>query len=192
MIAFLVLLAGVPAWVDAFVAHYRPNGRARSLEPLRCEVVLAKARSLVGGPDYDASYVRISYPAGDVPAGKGVCADVIIRSHRAAGIDLQQRVHEDISSNFKAFPQLWRLRKPDSNIDHRRVPNLMTWFVRNRASLPLDRDFEPCDVVAWDLGGGVTHIGIVTERGTIVHHISGKPAEEDVLRAWRIIGHFAF
>jgi uncharacterized protein YijF (DUF1287 family) len=192
MLGLLLLLAGVPAWVDAFVAHYQPNGRARSLTAAQCTVVLAKARGLVGGPDYDPAYVRLRYPQGDVPDRQGVCADVLIRSFRAAALDLQQLVHDDLSGHFGMFPGLWKLRRPDANIDHRRVPNLMTWFARNRASLPLDRDFQACDAVAWDLGEGVTHIGIVTDRGTIVHHISGKPAEEDVLHAWRIIGHFAF
>src|SRR5437868_5888259 len=131
----------------------------------QCAAVLAKARAMVGEPDYDPKYVRIGYPQGDVPSGKGVCADVLVRSFRAASLDLQELVHEDISSNFTDFPQLWQLRKPDANIDHRRVPNLMTWFARNRVALPLDRDFQACDVVAWDLGGGVTHVGIVTERG---------------------------
>lgn len=188
-----LLIFAAAAWVDSFVAQYRPNQRARALTAERCEAVLAKARSLAGAAiEYDPAYFSIRYPAGDVPAKKGVCADVIVRSFRAAGIDLQQLVHDDMQRRFASYPAMWQLSRPDANIDHRRVPNLMTWFARNRAALPLEADFQPCDVVAWDLGGGVTHIGLVTEKRTIVHHIGGRPAEEDVLRAWRIIGHFAY
>jgi hypothetical protein len=193
MLATLALIAAVPAWVEQFAAHYRLNGRGRSLDGSRCASVLAKARALSGADvTYDPAYVRIGYPAGDVPATTGVCSDVVVRSFRAAGLDLQRLVHEDMEVRFSAYPQLWGLRRPDPNIDHRRVPNLMAYFARNAAALPLDGDFRPCDVVAWDLGGGVTHVGVVTDKGTIVHHIGGRPAEEDVLRAWRIIGHFGF
>jgi uncharacterized protein YijF (DUF1287 family) len=193
MVAALILIAAAPAWVDQFVAHYRPNGRSRSLDTSRCAKVMEKARTLSGAEiAYDPAYARIAYPSGDVPASQGVCADVIVRSFRAASIDLQRLVHEDMEARFSAYPRLWSLRKTDPNIDHRRVPNLMTYFARNGAALSLGGDFRPCDVVAWDLGEGVTHIGLVTDKGTIVHHIGGRPAEEDVLRAWRIIGHFAF
>lgn len=187
------LIAAVPAWIEHFVAHYHPNGRARSLDGSRCVRVMQKGRSLSRADvAYDSAYARIAYPSGDVDARKGVCADVIVRSFRAGGIDLQRLVHEDMEARFAAYPSLWGLRKTDSNIDHRRVPNLMTYFARNAAVLPLDADFRACDVVAWDLGGGVTHIGLVTDTGTVVHHIGGRPAEEKVLHAWRIIGHFAF
>jgi len=188
-----LLLAAAPAWVDSFVAQYQPNQRARTLTAQRCEAVLAKARSLAGAAiEYDPAYFAIGYPLGDPPASKGACADVIVRSFRAAGIDLQQLVHDDIQSSFAAYPALWSFHRPDANIDHRRVPNLMTYFTRHGAALPLDADFRACDVVAWDLGGGVTHVGLVTEKKTIVHHIGGRPAEEDVLHSWRIIGHFAY
>jgi uncharacterized protein YijF (DUF1287 family) len=166
---------------------------ARTLPPAQCVKVLAAARAMVGAPiEYDPSYEKIPYPGGDVPKGKGVCADVIVRSFRAAGIDLQQLVHEDMRRDFGSYPHRWGLQQPDANIDHRRVPNLMKWFARNRATLPPDADFQPCDVVAWDLGGGTTHIGIVTDKATIVHHIGGRPSEEDVLHSWTIIGHFAY
>jgi uncharacterized protein YijF (DUF1287 family) len=165
----------------------------RTLAAGQCAQVLAAARAMVGAPiEYDAAYARIGYPQGDVPANKGVCADVVVRSFRAAGIDLQRLVHEDMQRSFRDYPQRWGLKRPDANIDHRRVPNLMKWFARNRTTLPLDADFQPCDVVAWDLGGGVTHIGIVSGPRSIVHHIGGRPAEEDVLRSWTIIGHFAY
>jgi uncharacterized protein YijF (DUF1287 family) len=192
-LAAVILIAAVPIWVERFVGHYRPNGRSRSLDASGCAKAIAKARTLSGADiAYDPAYVRIAYPGGDVPATSGVCADVIVRSFRAAGIDLQRLVHEDMEGRFSAYPQLWGLRKPDPNIDHRRVPNLMTYLGSKAAALPLEGPFRSCDIVAWDLGRGVTHIGLVTERGTIIHHIGGRPAEEDVLHAFRIIGHFAF
>ena len=164
-----------------------------TLPPVQCTKLLAAARAMVGQPiEYEPAYVRISYPNGDVPANTGVCADVVVRSFRALGIDLQKLVHEDMAKSFRAYPAKWGLHKPDANIDHRRVPNLMKFLERRGKSLPLDKDFQPCDVVAWDLGGGLTHVGLVTDRGTIVHHIGGRPAEEDVLRSWKIIGHFAW
>jgi uncharacterized protein YijF (DUF1287 family) len=189
------------AWVDAFVSGYQPNGRARSLDARRCKSVLEKARSLVGsGIDYDSRYFPIRFPLGDIPSGKGVCADVIVRAFRAASLDLQALVHRDMTAGFGGYPRIWKLRKPDASIDHRRVPNLMVYFARHSSVLPLSRDasaYAPCDVVAWDLGGGVTHIGLVSDasiegRAAIIHHISGQPAEEEVLFAWRLIGHFAF
>lgn len=152
---------------------------------------------------YDPKYVLIPYPMGDVPSGTGVCTDVIIRSYRSLGIDLQKKVHLDMLDNFDIYPQLWGLKKPDTNIDHRRVPNLMMFFSRHGDTLPISDD--PCDyhnghIVAWDLGGGVTHIGIVVRtednctkaRPQIVHNIGSGPKLEDRLFSWRIIGHFRY
>ncbi|HVF57664.1 MAG TPA: DUF1287 domain-containing protein, partial [Pyrinomonadaceae bacterium] len=113
---------------------------------------------------YDPAYVVLQYPGGDVPAETGVCTDEVIRSYRAVGVDLQKEVHEDMVRDFAAYPRAWGLKKPDSNIDHRRVPNLMTFFERKGASLPVTsdaKDYRPGDVVSWDLGGKLTHIGIV-------------------------------
>ena len=164
----------------------------RALPPAQCTKLLAAARAMVGAPvEYEPAYVKLPYPNGDVPANTGVCADVVVRSFRAIGLDLQKLVHEDMQKHFRAYPAKWGMHAPDANIDHRRVPNLMKFFELRGKALPLDRDFRACDVVAWDLGGGLTHIGLVTDRGTIVHHIGGHPAEEDVLHAWTIIGHFA-
>ena len=149
---------------------------------------------------YVSDYVRIPYPGGDVPSGTGVCTDEIIRSYRAVSIDLQREVHEDMVRHFGAYPHKWQ-RMPDSNIDHRRVPNLMTFFSRKGTSLPISRrsmDYSPGDIVAWDLGGGITHIGIVVnERGKdgthmIVHNIGRGPQMEDVLFDWKIIGHYRY
>src|SRR5689334_5298937 len=113
---------------------------------------------------YDASYFKIDYPGGDVPAEVGVCTDEVIRSYRALGVDLQKEVHEDMDRDFDAYPHKWGLKKPDSNIDHRRVPNLMVFFERQGASLPVTedaRDYKPGDIVTWDLNAQMTHIGIV-------------------------------
>jgi hypothetical protein len=149
---------------------------------------------------YISSYVRIPYPGGDVPADTGVCTDEVIRSYRAVGIDLQKEVHEDMVRNFDTYPHRWQQR-PDSNIDHRRVPNLMTFFARKGTRLPISQraeDYSPGDIVAWDLGGGVTHIGIVVDhkgssgRYMIVHNIGRGPQMEDVLFDWKVIGHYRY
>jgi uncharacterized protein YijF (DUF1287 family) len=153
---------------------------------------------------YDSSYVRIPYPGGDVPADTGVCTDVIIRAYRAVGIDLQKEVHEDMRQNFSAYPRKWRwLRsEPDSNIDHRRVPNLMVFFSRKGETLPATtraEDYSPGDLVTWDLGRGVPHIGIVVDqkspqsaRFLIVHNIGEGPKLEDVLFSWKLTGHYRY
>ncbi len=150
---------------------------------------------------YDGRYVRLAYPGGDVPAGTGVCTDVVIRAYRKAGLDLQVAVHEDMKRNFSVYPKKWGRREPDTNIDHRRVPNLMTFFERRGAALPMTRraaDYKPGDVVAWDLGGGVTHIGVVVAdplgaaKPLIVHNIGAGPKREDVLFDWKVIGHYRY
>lgn len=153
---------------------------------------------------YDGAYVRIPYPNGDVPEDTGVCTDEIIRAYRALGIDLQKEVHEDMVRNFSAYPnqRRWMLAHTDTNIDHRRVPNLMTFFSRNGQSLPITtrpQDYAPGDLVTWDLGGNVPHIGIVvdhksdpTGRYLIVHNIGRGPQMEDVLFHWKITGHFRY
>lgn len=144
---------------------------------------------------YDGRYVRIPYPGGDVPAGTGVCTDVVIRAYRKAGIDLQKLVHEDMAKAFGAYPRNWGRREPDANIDHRRVPNLRTFFKRAGAERPMTRkasDYAPGDLVTWDLGGGVTHIGVVVPGARIVHNIGRGPQEEDVLFSWTMTGHYRF
>jgi len=153
---------------------------------------------------YVSEYIRIPYPGGDVPAETGVCTDEVIRSYRAVGVDLQKEVHEDMLQNFSAYPnkRRWMLAHPDSNIDHRRVPNLMVFFQRKGESLPITNrmtDYAPGDVVTWDLGGGVPHIGIVVDqkspwsgRYQIVHNIGEGPKLEDVLFNWRITGHYRY
>jgi hypothetical protein len=157
---------------------------------------------------YDPAYLRIPYPGGDVPASTGVCTDEVIRAYRAVGIDLQKEVHEDMRRNRAAYPK--RLGLPafrsddgiDSNIDHRRVPNLMVFFSRQGQVLTLSADasdYRPGDLVTWNLGGNITHIGMVvgklspaTGRYMIVHNIGQGPQMEDVLFNWKIIGHYRY
>jgi len=152
---------------------------------------------------YDPAYVRIPYPGGDVPPDTGVCTDEIIRSYRAVGVDLQKEVHEDMERNFSAYPRKWHwlLGHTDPNIDHRRVPNLIVFFHRHGETLPITThadDYQPGDLVTWDLGGGVPHIGIVVDRKgddqrhMIVHNIGRGPQMEDVLFKWKITGHFRY
>ena len=151
---------------------------------------------------YDPSYFSISYPNGDIPKGKGVCTDVIIRAYRKIGVDLQKEVHEDMKTNFSKYPKLWGLKSTDKNIDHRRVPNLMTYFKRQQAEKIISRnpkDYLPGDIVAWNLGGAITHIGIVVhkksldkKRNLIVHNIGSGQVLEDCLFSNKIIGHYRF
>lgn len=151
---------------------------------------------------YDPSYFSIDYPNGDIPSDKGVCTDVVIRAYRKIGIDLQQEVHEDMKSNFKKYPSIWGLNSTDRNIDHRRVPNLMVFFNRKGASLPISNnatDYKPGDIVCWNLGGATTHIGIVVNkksndgrRNLIVHNIGNGQVLEDCLFNFKIIGHYRY
>ena len=153
---------------------------------------------------YDPAYVRIPYPKGDVPADTGVCTDEIIRAYRAVSVDLQKEVHEDMLRNFSAYPnqRRWLLAHTDTNIDHRRVPNLMTFFARKGEVLPAtaqSRDYSAGDLVTWDLGGNVPHIGIVVDRKSpvtgrylVVHNIGRGPQMEDVLFNWKITGHYRY
>ncbi len=151
---------------------------------------------------YDPAYVKITYPNGDVPAGTGVCTDVVIRAYRKFGTDLQKEVHEDMKANFGLYPKNWGRRTPDTNIDHRRVPNLMVFFGRKGVKKPLTKkpeDYQPGDIVCWDLNGRQLHIGLVVNRKSadgkrylIVHNIGSGQVLEDVLFAWKIIGHYTY
>lgn len=195
-----------PAWVLAllatlFVAKQKtPDSRQDFLRKFSAAAI-ERTQHVVR---YDPAYVPIPYPGGDVPAGTGVCTDEIIRSYRALGIDLQKEVHEDMVANLSAYPKKWRwLRQtPDSNIDHRRVPNLRVFFSRKGEVLPITNradDDAPGDLVTWELGGGATHIGIVVDRKTmftrrymIEHNIGAGPKIEDVLFDWEITGHYRY
>lgn len=157
----------------------------------------AAARQVGVTLHYDPSYVRLAYPGGDVPLERGVCADVVVRAFRAIGVDLQVAVHEDMRRNFGAYPRNWGLSRPDRNIDHRRVPNLMRYFERQGKQLPHAGAYEPGDVVAWRLPNGLHHIGVVAEervprqsRPYVVHNIGAGARKEDVLYAFEILGHY--
>ncbi|MCL2682075.1 MAG: DUF1287 domain-containing protein [Bacteroidales bacterium] len=151
---------------------------------------------------YDPAYVQIAYPNGDVPANTGVCTDVVIRAYRKLGIDLQKEVHEDMKANFNKYPKNWGLSRPDRNIDHRRVPNLMVFFSRHGTVKNISQnasDYKPGNIVCWDLGGGLTHIGIVSrkkskdgKRHRIIHNIGAGQVLEDCLFNWKIIGHYTY
>jgi uncharacterized protein len=151
---------------------------------------------------YDPAYVAIAYPGGDVPRETGVCTDVTIRAFRKIGIDLQKEVHEDMKRNFAVYPQYWGLSSTDTNIDHRRVPNLMKYFERQGKAIAISKrkeDYLPGDVVTWNLGEGLEHIGIVTQfksaqtgQFMIVHNIGAGARHEDVLFSWKIIGHYRY
>ncbi|HJT12229.1 MAG TPA: DUF1287 domain-containing protein [Dongiaceae bacterium] len=170
-------------------------------EPTHALDLVAAARAQVGVTLlYDPSYRRIAYPMGDVPLERGVCSDVVIRAFRSLGIDLQQELHRDMKRHFAAYPTTWGLARPDRNIDHRRVPNLATWFKRQGYGLPLSQDaaaYPPGDIVTWVLGGGQPHIGIVSDRRSedsarplVIHNVGWGAREEDALFEYRITGHF--
>lgn len=151
---------------------------------------------------YDPGYFKIDYPNGDVPSDRGVCSDVIIRAYRKLGIDLQKEVHEDMKVNLSKYPKIWGLTKPDKNIDHRRVPNLMVFFSRHGQVKPITNnpeDYLPGEIVCWNLGGEITHIGLVTnkkssdkKRYLIVHNIGGGQVFADCLFDYKIIGHYRY
>ena len=150
---------------------------------------------------YDPSYVRLAYPMGDVADDRGVCADTVVRAFRHAGVDLQVEVHEDMAGHFGAYPQRWGLTRPDRNIDHRRVPNLETFFRRRGGALTESlnaADYRAGDVVSWRLtGSGLPHIGVVTHDASggtplVSHNIGAGTQMEPVLFAWPIQGWFRF
>lgn len=158
------------------------------------------ARAQIGiTTQYDGSYQTLAYPMGDVAPHTGVCTDVIIRALREQGIDLQKLVHEDMQKHFAQYPKIWGLKRPDRNIDHRRVPNLQTYFRRHAQSLPLSKqaaDYQAGDIVTWRLPQNLPHIGIVSERqaadGTplIIHNIGSGTQEENILFQFEITGHY--
>lgn len=159
------------------------------------------ARAQVGVTlTYDPTYRQIAYPMGDVPIVRGVCSDVVIRAFRTVGVDLQQELHRDMARHFAAYPKSWGLSAPDPNIDHRRVPNLATWFTRQGYALKAGgnaADYQAGDVVTWALDNGRPHIGIVSDRRSedgarplVIHNIGWGAREEDVLFEYRLTGHF--
>jgi uncharacterized protein len=166
------------------------------------DIVTAARRQIGVTVHYDPAYRKLTFPGGDVPRERGVCTDVVVRALRVArSIDLQARVNAELRANWDAYPHpaRWRLSKPDPNIDHRRVPNLMKYFERAGHAQPVTRapgDYLPGDIVAWDLGRGILHIGIVgdvtSEDGAryVIHNIGAGAREENILFRHRIIGHY--
>jgi len=162
--------------------------------------IVAAARQQIGvTTGYDPAYVQISYPGGDVPIQTGVCSDVVVRTLRKVGIDLQKELHEDMEKNFKAYPQNWRLSGPDKNIDHRRVANLMRYFERHEIAITekpaRPESYAAGDIVAWDLGNNLLHIGIVSNRSDsgvplVIHNIGNGACEENILFKYKVIGHY--
>jgi uncharacterized protein YijF (DUF1287 family) len=190
----LCLAVKLTALMLCLTAQSLPEDNARKL----VAAAIAQTRTPV---TYDGSYRRIAYPGGDVPANIGVCTDVVIRAYRQIGIDLQVKVHEDMRQAFRSYPALWGTRGPDTNIDHRRVPNLQTFFRRAGAELPRSNDpraYRSGDVVSWMLPGNLPHIGIVIDQRSpsdvplVVHNIGRGPEIEDILFRYTITGHYRY
>ncbi len=177
-----------------------PKGREVPREYAE-RLVAAAIEQTRGAVTYDSSYRKIAYPGGDVPETRGVCADVVIRAYRKVGVDLQVSVHEDMERHFGAYPHLWKLAGPDPNIDHRRVPNLQTFFRRAGAELPVSLkadDYRAGDLVTWKVPPNLPHIGIVIDKKSpagvplVVHNIGRGPQIEDTLFAFPITGHYRY
>jgi len=173
---------------------------AHAEEPGAC--LIRKAREQIGVTvHYDPAYRKLSFPGGDVPPDRGVCTDVVVRAYRRLNIDLQELVHRDMSSAWGEYPKIWGLARPDANIDHRRVPNLATFFTRHGSKLPALADpaaYKPGDIVTWLLTAGVPHIGIVSDKRTssgvplVIHNIGRGTLEEDILLRFQITGHYRY
>ena len=186
---------GPPVQPNPTITALPPNAPPQLKQML--DAAIAQAGVTTG---YDPSYIKLDYPGGDVPQETGVCSDVVVRAFRKAGIDLQKEVHEDMIAARSDYPTKWGAIAPDSNIDHRRVLNLIAYFRRRGKSLPIRydaADYLPGDIVAWDLTSGIDHIGIVTnmssnsqDRYLIVHNIGAGTRVEDVLFEWTIKGHY--
>ena len=188
----LILIALVFSSTNCFADSFEKKFVAAAIERTKHNV------------SYNGSYFSINYPYGDVPENIGVCTDVIIRSYRALGVDLQVLVHEDMKSNFDRYPskRIWGLNKTDRNIDHRRVPNLQTFFTRHGTVLPVTdkaEDYAPGDIVTWVLAGNAPHIGIVTDEVSpssgnplIAHNIGAGPRLDDMLFSFKITGHYKY
>ena len=210
-VAFLAVVFSIgacfqPAAVDRETATVESVENPQAVQihssPIRkvLESAEEQTRTTTG---YAQTYYSIPYPNGDVPRETGACTDVVIRSFRNAGVDLQKEVHEDMAANFSKYPRKWGLSTTDTNIDHRRVPNLQTFFERKGKALTITRnadDYRPGDVVSWNLDEkGTTHVGLIsnlwnerTKRHLIVHNIGGGTRAEDRLFEWKITGHYRY
>lgn len=162
--------------------------------------LVAAARAQIGVTvSYNPGYEKMAYPNGDVPAARGVCTDVVIRAYRQRGVDLQELVHDDMGKAWDAYPKLWQLKARDSNIDHRRVPNLQTFLKRQGSALAVSRDgrdYQPGDIVTWRLPGNLPHIGIVSDQRSwtgvpmVIHNIGAGAREENSLFSYPVTGHY--
>jgi uncharacterized protein YijF (DUF1287 family) len=189
-----MVLALVGAGAASGQGHTMPESYAKRL-------VAAAVEQTRTSVTYDGSYRRIGYPGGDVPAEIGVCADVIVRAYRRLGVDLQVKVHEDMRRAFEAYPRIWGLRRPDTNIDHRRVPNLRTFLRRAGAERAVSSDasdYRPGDIVTWTVPRNLPHTGIVSSelapsgRRLMVHNIGRGPELEDMLFQFPVTGHYRY
>lgn len=200
---FWTVRAGLLSAAVIIVVSPHPGAAQQQPVPAAHRLVAAAIERTDHSVTYDGSYRVLPYPGGDVPDDIGVCSDLVIRAYRAGlGIDLQKEVHEDMMRAFADYPQIWGLRRPDRNIDHRRVPNLATFFARHGRSMTASRDaddYRPGDLVTWRLPGNLPHIGVVTdrrsadgERPLIAHNIGRGPQLEDMLFGYPISGHFRY
>ena len=173
-----------------------------AVDPWAKQLIIA-ARGQIGVTTlYDPAYVRLTFPGGDVPLDRGVCTDVVIRAYRALKFDLQLQVNKDMRAHFAAYTKRWGLKRPDANIDHRRVDNLRTFFQRKKAELNQPKtplDWLPGDVVSIMLPGNLPHIGIVSDqlsadaiRPMVIHNIGRGTQEEDILGQFEITGRYRF
>jgi uncharacterized protein len=163
--------------------------------------VVTAARGQIGvTTTYDPAYSKLAYPMGDVAQSKGVCTDVVVRAYRKVNVDFQTLVHQDMKANFSKYPKIWGLKKTDTNIDHRRVPNLEVFFLRKGKSLAISNvaeNYRAGDIVSWRLDNGLAHVGVVSNkkssfglRPLVIHNIGQGTQEEDVLFSWKIVGHY--
>lgn len=158
--------------------------------------LVTAARGQVGvTTQYDPAYTRLDFPGGDVPVQRGVCTDVVIRALReSAGIDLQLAVNRDMKARFASYPKNWGLKRPDANIDHRRVPNLIAFL--DHLGARISGDYLPGDIVTSVLPGNLPHVMIVSDRPApsgrplVIHNIGRGAREEDMLTAYSETGHF--
>ncbi|MGI5880756.1 MAG: DUF1287 domain-containing protein [Syntrophomonadaceae bacterium] len=214
LILAVAFLSGIQYWHSGFFPPiFDKISRQPSVTPSPVEMIppekrtvkdlilLGARQEVYNGTIYDASYQVIAYPQGDVSPERGACTDVIIRAYRNAGIDLQQLIHEDIKQHFSLYPDNWGLSAPDPNIDHRRVPNQMTYMQRHSLELTTEvadiDEWQWGDAVYWRFANGDQHCGIISDRTNrrgipLVIHNAGLAREEDCLQRWQIIGHFRY
>lgn len=200
----MLTLSGVPMFKRLLLILSLIVSSAASADPFGEALTKAALERTQHSVKYDGRYTKIAYPGGDVAPNIGVCTDVIIRVYRALGVDLQKNVHEDMAAHFDLYPskRSWGLTRPDTNIDHRRVPNLQIYFARFGQTLPVTQnpdDYQAGDIVTWMLPGNLPHIGVVVdlvhpESSTrqVVHNIGRGPQVEDALFTYPITGHYRY